>query len=396
MKKLKLGMLTDNYPNTGGVGGIGTYTRTMAEELARQGHEVHVFTGSTTPVHRMNVINGVSVWECPDWTNRRQMGVIRALEFTMKYGADAMSLVRYTMAIAVRQAIKSGPFDIIESPEFGALADFVSDRTYTKRLAVRLHGPANQYRPPESRETWNAIDEAEKKLTERADVLTVGTAAARDRYAEFYNMNLDRAAVIGYPIPFRPRNPDWPGTDACTGVFFGRLEGRKGVDTLAASLGKIRSRFPKFHMIFNGKDVPWADGRLGSETIRQTADATGGSGAYTINPPLSDADLIQCVQSSSLCVFPSRAEAYGIVLLEGMMWGTPIVASDIGPFKELSGEGRYALLAKTSDPDSFAEQIMAVLEDGGKAARRAADAYEYVQDSTVECVVPRLMKAWMG
>ncbi len=394
--KLKIGLLTDNYPHSGGFGGIGTYTRTMAEELSRQGHELHVFTGAAVERHEHKVVNGVQIWECPDWTKRRQMPLPNALEFTLRHKADSYSLVRYTMAVAVRKAIRTGPFDVLESPEFGALGDFASDRKHTKRLAVRLHGPANQYRPPSSTETWNAIDEAEKQLTLRADVVTVGTAAARDRYAEFYGCNLDHSIVIGYPIPYREANAHWPGTKACKAIFFGRLEGRKGVDVLAAAIGMVRRRFPEFTLAFNGKDVIWEDGQQGSDKIRDIAEQTGGAGAFTISPPLTDAQLVHDAQHATLCVFPSRAEAFGIVLLEGMMWGTPIVASDIGPFVELSGQGKYSQLAKMGDSVDLAEKICVILEDEEKARAQAERAYEHVQAWTVERIVPQLVEAWMS
>jgi glycosyltransferase involved in cell wall biosynthesis len=398
--KLKIGLLTDNFPHSGQVGGIGSYTRSVAEELARQGHDAHVFTFAAVQRQGMRRINGVSVWECPTWGQRREMPLPNALEFTLRYKSEATLLNRYALMVAVRRACRNGPFDVIESPEFAALGELVNNRRYAKRFAVRLHGPANQYKAPGARSAWEGVDAAEKALTLAADVITSPTDATRINIARDWNCPLDKAIVVGNPVS--PRNANGALSESVTpdeqtAVFFGRLEPRKGVDTLAGALGRVRERFPKFRAKFIGKDAPvWPGDAMGAATIREIADASGGQGAYEIIPPVSDGDLVRAARSAAMCVFPSRSEGFGIVVIEAMAWGAPMVISDITPFKELCVDGEHALFARTGDACDFAEKICRLLDDPSLRKRLVDNGREHVRNWYVEKIVGDLLKAWLN
>jgi glycosyltransferase involved in cell wall biosynthesis len=347
---------------------------------------VHVFTLTDVSELRNVTINGVTVWECPGWSKRRQMPLLNAAEFTLRYRADAVYLFRYTLLVAVRKAARSGQFDVIESPEFGALGDLVLAQGYAKRFAVRLHGPAN---------TWEVMKQAERALTLGADVVTTPTAASRDRCEQLWGCTLPKAVVIGNPAKLPPFAPPHEPIDQ-SGLFFGRLEPRKGVDVLAEAVGKVRKQHPNFHMIFSGLDVPWPDGRMGSQVIHDIAEATGGSGGYTVcKPPLSDDGLRETARRGTLCVFPSRLETFGLSFLEAMMWGVPTIVTDIPPFRELAEDGVHCLFAKNEDVDDLAEKICRVLSDKSLARHLGPAARENAMQWSVDHLAPRLVEAWM-
>jgi glycosyltransferase involved in cell wall biosynthesis len=385
--KLKIGLLTDNYPGSGGVGGIGTYTRSVAEELVKLGHEVHVFTGANVKKLKTRICCGATVWECPRWGQRRDMPLKNAIEFTVRFKANAEVLDRYVMMTAVRQAAQSKAFDVIESPEFSALAGLIDRKKYARRLAVRLHGSSSQWRPAGDTGALRPMDQAERALALAADVLTVPTIISRQTAAQFWNCSLDRAIVIGNPV----RNgvaPNFKGPSVCSGVYFGRLEPRKGVDTIAAAIGPVRKRFPNFKLHFIGTDNWWPDGTKSSEIIRRIAASTGGEGGYEIHPSRFDGDLVAAAQNASFCVFPSRAESFGLVMLEAMAWGIPTIVSDIGPFRELAAAGNAksecCLFADPESPAEFAEKMCLLLADGELANRMATAGYEHAKNWSVQ------------
>jgi glycosyltransferase involved in cell wall biosynthesis len=396
LASLKIGLLTDNFPGSGGVGGIGTYTRSVADELVRLGHEVHVFTGAAIKKLSTRSSNGVTIWECPLWGQRRDMPLTKAVEFTVRYKAKAEDINRYVMMTAVRQAARGRKFDVIESPEFSALAGLMDHHKYTHRMAVRLHGSSSQWRPANQAAGLTPLDESEKSLALSADVLTVPTANARQTTAQLWNCSLDRAIVIGNPV----RNgvpPKFAGPLACTAVYFGRLEPRKGVDTLAATIGPVRRHFPDFQLLLIGKDNQWPDGTRASEIIRKIAADTGGADGYTIFPSRFDGELVSAAQQSSFCVFASRAESFGLVMLEAMAWGIPTIASDIGPFRELAtSKTECCLLADPESPADFADKMCALLSDAPRATRLANAGYEHAKNWSVQKIVPALLNAWMS
>lgn len=87
-----------------------------------------------------------------------------------------------------------------------------------------------------------------------------------------------------------------------------------------------------------------------------------------------------------VAVVPSLEEAFGLVAVEAMVLGVPVVASRIGGLSEVVSDGRSALLAEPGDPASIAEQVLRLLHDpelrrtlsdGGRteAARFSLDRY---------------------
>jgi glycosyltransferase involved in cell wall biosynthesis len=203
--------------------------------------------------------------------------------------------------------------------------------------------------------------------------------------------------VIGNPV----RNgvlPAFRGPEACSGVYFGRLEPRKGVDTIASAIGLVRKEFPNFKLHFIGQDNWWPDGTQSSEIIRRCAAGTGGDGAYEIHPTRYDGDLVAAAQAGSFCIFPSRVESFGLVMLEAMSWGIPTIASDIGPFRELARvDGRdveCCLFADAESPAAFARQMCRLLGDRPLATRLAAAGHAHAANWSVQRIVPKLLDVW--
>jgi len=394
---LKIGMLTDNYPHSGGAGGIGSYTREVAEQLARMGHDSHVFTPALVPRLQMRRINDVSVWECPLWGRRREMPIANAIEFTLRYRADSTLVGRYALTHAVRRAAWHGRFDVIESPDFGALGELVSGKKYARRFAVRIHGSAmdqiingGALNAPSNKDTA-----AERALALNADVLTVTTEPTLHNVSKIWGRPLDRARIIGNPVGY-PGVSKRGGSAACSAICFGRLELRKGGDILAAAIGKVRILFPDFVVRFVGQDCLWPTGEVGSEVIARVAAEHGGEGGCVICPRVSGTELVRMAQSSTLCVFPSRAEGFGIGVVEAMLWGVPTVLSDLPVFRTLGEQETHCLFAETGNPDSFSEQICRLLADEELGARLSANAREHAQRYSVERIVPELLDAWLS
>ena len=74
-------------------------------------------------------------------------------------------------------------------------------------------------------------------------------------------------------------------------------------------------------------------------------------------------------------VFPSLYEPFGIVALEGMAAGTPVVVSDIGGFAEIIQHGHNGLTTYTGNSQSLADNIVAVLDAPALAKRLRDQAY---------------------
>lgn len=387
----RVAMLTDNYPALGGVGGIGSYTLTVAEELARMGVDIHVFSMASGNRVRLDVVNGVSVWRCPAWSRRREMPPRAAWTFTRRLSGRAVMLDRFSLAQAVRRACRSGRFDVLESPEFGALGELCAGWS-SDVLAVRLHGPATKVLPP-NRHPWTVATSPERQLATSADVLTVGSRYAKHAVAEHWATPLDQAVVVENPITARPAAPR-EAAEQDHAVCVGRLDRLKGYDVLLHATALLKRRGRRVHVTFVGNDTTHEGGGTVSQEIYRIASRLGIGEQVTVLPPARGDALVDLVQRHALCVLPSLVETAPVAVMEAMAWGVPVVTSDIPPFAEVNEGGELFGMAAASDASSLAAAMDHVLANRELALRRASQAQVHAQRWAPERVVPRLLSLW--
>ena len=77
-------------------------------------------------------------------------------------------------------------------------------------------------------------------------------------------------------------------------------------------------------------------------------------------------NLSELLSSYDLMIMSSRAESFGIALVEGMAAGLPVIASDILPFREITDNGAYAFLFKTGDSDDLSRKLVELVSSEEK------------------------------
>jgi phosphatidyl-myo-inositol alpha-mannosyltransferase len=142
-------------------------------------------------------------------------------------------------------------------------------------------------------------------------------------------------------------------------VVLGRLEHRKGVDVAVRAFLSLAAARPSATLLLLG------DGPLRS---RITALIDGAppevASRVTLQGRVEPEELPALLQRASVLVVPSRGgESFGIVLLEGMAAGVPLVASDIPGYRAVARPEREAVLVPPDDPGALAAGIRRVLED---------------------------------
>lgn len=155
--------------------------------------------------------------------------------------------------------------------------------------------------------------------------------------------------------------PGWPGEGGAIG-FLGRIdEPRKGLDVLLEAFCPLASQRPGLRLLVAGPgDV---------EAVRQA-----------VPPPIQDRlvllgrvseeDKARFYASVDLYVAPNTGgESFGIVLLEAMAAGTPVVASDLDAFRRVLDDGRAGELFAVQDSGALADTLGRLLDD--PTARRA-------------------------
>jgi glycosyltransferase involved in cell wall biosynthesis len=162
----------------------------------------------------------------------------------------------------------------------------------------------------------------------------------------------------------------------------GRLEYQKGHRHLVAAMPLILDRFPSARLLIAGRV-----GNVSAE-LRELIDHLGLDDSITLLGHREDiGDLLSAADAF---VFPSLFEGFGGAMLEAMAMGLPIIASDLPPLREVSGEGG-ALFIEPGSPEALAQGIVAVLTDHSLAQRLGQTAKDRFQSLfTVEAVADRM------
>jgi glycosyltransferase involved in cell wall biosynthesis len=144
----------------------------------------------------------------------------------------------------------------------------------------------------------------------------------------------------------------------------GRLHNEKGFDLLLDAAARLAKRRP-IRLAIAG-DGP-AAGALEAQAARLGLDAAFPGWTSPAGPFLAALDLFVC---------SSRTESFGLVVVEAMAAGTPVVATDIEGPRDLLAQGRYGQLVAPESADALAEAIGAALDKpaGALATARLAQA----------------------
>jgi len=163
----------------------------------------------------------------------------------------------------------------------------------------------------------------------------------------------------GYPRPGR------------TVLFLGRFdEPRKGMAVLLAALPALVERFADIEMLIVG--------RGDEDELHEQAGHLAGHLRFL--GQVDDATKASALRSADVYCAPNTGgESFGIVLVEAMAAGTPVVASNLDAFRRVLEDGAAGLLVPIEDPGALAEALVVVLTDDALRAGYVAAASEAVR-----------------
>lgn len=198
-----------------------------------------------------------------------------------------------------------------------------------------------------------------------ADAIVVPSAAVADDLAGLFPAAADRIVVVGHGVTTLTAPPDAADRRARLGLqeryvlAVATLEPRKGLDVLIEAMAKPAATDAQLVVVgspgWGGVDVPAAAAAAGLT-----------AGRVRVLGRIPDDDLAAVLAGAGLLAAPSRAEGFGLPVLEAMAAGVPVVVSDAPALVELVGSA--GLIARRGNADELADRIGAVLTDDAVAA----------------------------
>lgn len=150
----------------------------------------------------------------------------------------------------------------------------------------------------------------------------------------------------------------------------GGVEERKNTVRILQAFLLVRVRWPRAQLVVAGGASLLDHGRYAAafhDTVAAADLSTGPGGSLLLTGPVPDATLPALMRRADALVTPSLREGFGLVVLEALACGTPVVVARLAPFTEYLGDAEVCW-ADPLDPASIADAMAAALEP-----QRAAD-----------------------
>jgi len=167
----------------------------------------------------------------------------------------------------------------------------------------------------------------------------------------------------------------------------GRLQHWKGMHTLVEALSRVHAAYPKAHaVIVGGQDDAEPDYAPFLDRLIQER----GLDDYVIRAGFQT-NIPHWIQALDVFVHASDREPFGIVILEAMALGKPVVAGNQGGPREIISEGRNGLFAPFEDDQELARQVLRYLENPNFARRMGQNARERALEFSPDRYARRLV-----
>ena len=347
-------------PGTGDGGGMNVYVRELSSALARQGHEVDVYTrrdnihvhdtvlvepgfrvhhvtaGPATPLERDELLHYVTGFTDSVKTSFRCSGTPDAIHANYWLSGLAGHRLKHELSIPL---------------------------IMTFHTLERVKADAFQ---PESDE--RALQEA--AIFACADAVLASCEVEAEQFVRFYNAAPSRVHVVPLGVQHaffapghRPQARRALGIDpaATMLLFVGRLQALKGVDVALETLIEMRARgYDALLGIVGGPSG--TDGRATLNALHERAREAGVIDFVKFVAPQAHQLLSTWMRAADVTLVPSRSESFGLVALESSACGTPVVASEVGGLLTLIDPGINGFLMSERDASAWADAVEMVLD----------------------------------
>ncbi len=249
-------------------------------------------------------------------------------------------------------------------------------------------------RSPEEKEGDYRL-EGERRVLDHAERIIAATMAEKAQLEWLYKADGRKISIIPpgvdtshfYPIPVDEAKSyiGLPPNERMI-LFVGRIEPLKGVDTIIRAMAHLKlsdiSKRHPVHLAIIGGDPDASPEQMNAEMLRlqqmchdlcmdRMVVFLGKRGQDTLPYYYSAAEAL---------VMPSHYESFGMVALEAMACGTPVIASQVGGLAFLVQDGVTGYSIPDQDPDALADSLKKLLGDSSVRGEMGKQAANYARE----------------
>ena len=333
-------------PGTRDSGGLNVYVRELSREMAKRGNTMDIFTRRTdaeTP-EIVRIDEGTRVI------------TLAAGPLDADKTAQRRYLETFRKAVMDWAARNRAEYAIVHSHYWmsGWIGQTLADCWDAPHIVMfhTLAEAKNRHHLSEREPRYRIA--GERTVAQGADRIVCASEGEREMLADLYGASKARVSVVPCGVDvdkFRPMDqlaaklalgldPDVPVL-----LFVGRIEPLKGIDVLIRAAAQLEGRFQLLVVGGDAKD------ETRTRDLKTLAEDIGVSGKVVFVDAVAHDKLPGVYNAADICVVPSYYESFGLVALEAMACGVPVIASRVGGLKETVQDGRTGYLVPWRCPE---------------------------------------------
>lgn len=386
-------------------GGMNVYVRDLTLELGRQGIHVDVFTRSQDE-HVPHVLHDLGF-------GNRVVHVPAGPEQPLPKKQLAEYIPQFVEGVKAFAAEKGIHYDLIHSHYWmsGLAAEMLSDAWGVPIVHMfhTLGEMKNRVATSEAEKEGPYRLNGERRVLARADRVIAATLAEQAQLQWLYKADIRKITIIPpgvdvchfYPIPADEAR-DFIGIprDDLMILFVGRIEPLKGVDTLirAMSCLRVQEMEKPAYLVIIGGDPNASPEEMTAEMARlQQLCKDLSMDRMVVFLGKRDQDTLPYYYSAAeVLVMPSHYESFGMVALEAMACGTPVIASQVGGLAYLVQDGVTGFHVPDGDHEALCEKLTQLIGDHDLRQRMGKQASDYACEYVWENIAGKILNVYQN
>jgi len=374
-------------------GGMNVYVREVSRELGRMGLDVDVFTRSQNPeIERVvQLAPGVRVVHLP-----------AGPEAPMPREDIYRHLDEFVSALDLWRLRDGVEYDLIHGHYWLSGVAGLRLRTRWGSPLLQMFHTLGQMKNSVARTADELEPElriaAEGRIIAAADRIIAANSVEREHLAAYYGADRERVAVIPCGVDTDLFTPSAPAAakarlalpEAPLLVYVGRLAPIKGLETLLESMALLPAR--PFLLIIGGDQDEPQNGHVAH--LRRLVATLGLTDSVRFLGAQPQERLRLFYAASDATVMPSYYESFGMVALEAMACGSPVIASRVGGLTTTVRDGVTGFLVPDGDATAFAGAIARVLADADLRWRLGREAVRWASRYRWPCVAEAICRQY--
>ena len=351
---MKILMLSWEYPPRV-VGGISRVVHDLSHKLVKDGQDVTVVTYRDGDTPYFEDDDGVKVHRVDNFMIAPNNFIDWVMQLNFNMVAKAGEIIN-----------KEGKFDVIHAHDWlAAYAAKTLKTSYDIPMICTIHATEAGRNNGIRTDMQKYINDTEWLLTYEASEVIVNSNYMKSEIQRLFGLPFEKINVVPNGVNLNNfnnvyRDYDFRRRFAMDNekiiLFMGRLVYEKGIQHLISAMPKILDHYHDVKLVIAGKG-----GML--DELKAQANNLGISQKVYFAGYLNSKDVQKMYRCADISVFPSTYEPFGIVALEAMLAGVPVVVSDIGGLNEIVEHGVTGMKSYAGNPNSIADSILTLLFD---------------------------------